>query len=215
MGMSSNCRENAATTVSLLFAQGLVDNGTPQKGEHYQMVRGISGDTEDPTPVRDVRMSRLEEWTILSRLADEWTRRGDITHLACYPAPDTASTQLAFVSTGLQGALAIDLLAALTSPLGVYRCDCCNLPYQLERDSEDIHKQVRRPSLSGLRNHYCPDCRMDDYREPRKKKERERYRQRNEKRQRRSKYDEPVAKSTEDSNSSTSQDSSDNGSATQ
>ncbi len=72
-------------------------------------------------------------------------------------APHTflAGGDLEFTGVGapagfLFAVLAVQLGAALTSPLGLYRCDECGYPYPPQR---------RRPQ-SG-RGHYCPTCQGD------------------------------------------------------
>ncbi len=88
--------------------------------------------------------------------------------------------------------LAAQLVAAIRSPLGIYRCSFCNQPFSRDQLDDSNAVQSRRPKREG--NHYCPTCRAGNYRVIRNARARDSYQKANPTPQRRSAFRAVISK---------------------
>jgi hypothetical protein len=85
--------------------------------------------------------------------------------LRVWPTP--GGFEAAVMGVGAYDQAVLELVAALTSPKGAYRCDSCGCEYTPDG---------RRPSRRSKRRHYCPECR--DSGEAKRSRERKRHERR-------------------------------------
>lgn len=134
-----------------LFAEPDRDTGQPGRVTPYlNLIGGVSADRRDGQMYGVWFLvhepERRTDVAAIGMAVNYWFKLGGVTLYPSWP-PGSSALDVRVQYHGLAGALAIELAAAMASPLGVHRCDECHLPYVPLR---------RRPRFD--RRRYCPAC---------------------------------------------------------
>jgi hypothetical protein len=121
-------------------------------GPWYMLAQNAREILEGAADVHYRRISGEDAWFMrhtVEEEASEWLKAAAVTPSLRWPEGDPAP-YVTLTEGGLFGVLAIQLAAALTSPLGIYRCTTCGFPFT------PAHRKRRMDQ-----RRYCPSCSMD------------------------------------------------------